>query len=318
MAKIMFCYRTVSRRKRLKGAYSGCRAWKKDVLVGAGWEIAREAKVKANDSIGNPTDKQVTIADFRVLWPLVSFKGQELRLIRRSKPDRINVFGDLDTLIKAHEQKSDQNATKFPVTIPPHTSRFLIVHLVFDLLSGERGPLEFPDENKAYKLLSSALGWKPESDGDFHCLNKDITVEIITPDREQLKFASLTGLIVPGCFMYLSPKPAQPTAVSNSVTPNFSNSTVSSLDSTFRSQSHVSKVLDVDAYTKIILREPGNADAFNERGKAYRAIGDFDHAIQDFTEAIRLRPFFPEAKKNLEEAKQAKAKSACGFQIVCK
>ena len=104
----------------------------------------------------------------------------------------------------------------------------------------------------------------------------------------------------------------------NSATPSFSNPTRSNLDFGLGSSSHVLTGLSVDAYTKIILGEPGNADAFNERGKAYRAIGEFDHAIRDFAEAIRLRPFFLEAKNNLEEAKQAKGKSACGFQIVCK
>jgi tetratricopeptide (TPR) repeat protein len=266
--------------------------------------------------ISNPTDRQVTIVDFRVLWPPASFEGKELRLAARSKPDRISVFDDLDALIKAQEEESDRNATKFPIQIPPHTRRYVIVHFVFDLLSKEGRPFEFQDQEKAYHLLSASLGWKPNSDGKFDCLNEDITVEITTPGREQLKFASLTGLLMPGCQLYLPSTPAPPFSVSNSgglPSGNASNSGQAfSLERT-----SVSKGLSISEYTKIILREPGNADAFNERGKAYRAIGDFEHAIDDFNHAISLRPFFREAKLNLEEARKAKARKACGFQLFC-
>ena len=32
------------------------------------------------------------------------------------------------------------------------------------------------------------------------------------------------------------------------------------------------------------------AAAFNDRGAAYRVTGDFDHAIQDYNQAIKLNP----------------------------
>ena len=36
--------------------------------------------------------------------------------------------------------------------------------------------------------------------------------------------------------------------------------------------------------------DPKYADAYNNRGLAYRAKGDYDHAIADYNEAIRLDP----------------------------
>jgi hypothetical protein len=43
------------------------------------------------------------------------------------------------------------------------------------------------------------------------------------------------------------------------------------------------------------------------RSLEYRSKGDYDSAIQDFTEAVRLSPKFTDAQRNLEEAQRAKA-----------
>ena len=42
-------------------------------------------------------------------------------------------------------------------------------------------------------------------------------------------------------------------------------------------------------YTDAIRLDPKNDTAYDRRGDAYRAKGDFDHAIADYGEAIRLR-----------------------------
>jgi tetratricopeptide (TPR) repeat protein len=60
-------------------------------------------------------------------------------------------------------------------------------------------------------------------------------------------------------------------------------------------------------WTDIIRLAPNNADAFYERGLVYRKKGDYDNAIKDFSEAIRLRPDFIAAKTRLEQTRRDKA-----------
>jgi tetratricopeptide (TPR) repeat protein len=53
------------------------------------------------------------------------------------------------------------------------------------------------------------------------------------------------------------------------------------------------------------MLDPRNADACDNRGLAYRAKGDHDHAIADYDQAIRLNPT-PEAFNNRGAANRAK------------
>src|SRR5205823_6803950 len=50
--------------------------------------------------------------------------------------------------------------------------------------------LQFQGQEEAYRLLSGALGWKPESDGQFRCLSEDIAVEVSTLTSTGLRFRS--------------------------------------------------------------------------------------------------------------------------------
>ena len=52
--------------------------------------------------------------------------------------------------------------------------------------------------------------------------------------------------------------------------------------------------------------EPNDADAFNNRGNVRRAKGDVDGAIQDYTEAIRLKPDYVLAFNNRGNVRHAK------------
>ena len=71
----------------------------------------------------------------------------------------------------------------------------------------------------------------------------------------------------------------------------------------------------IAAYTEAIRTNPGDATAYFKRGDAYGAAGEYDKAIADFTEVIRLDPNYPEADSRLKFAsrlKDAQAKTATG------
>jgi len=53
------------------------------------------------------------------------------------------------------------------------------------------------------------------------------------------------------------------------------------------------------AYTR---RIPGNADAWNELGHAYRKVGDLDNAFKHYAEALRIDPKHRNAHEYLGEA----------------
>ena len=48
------------------------------------------------------------------------------------------------------------------------------------------------------------------------------------------------------------------------------------------------------------------ASCYTNRGYAYDNKGDYDRAIADFTQAIRLDPNDADARRGLEEARQAR------------
>src|SRR5690242_295838 len=48
----------------------------------------------------------------------------------------------------------------------------------------------------------------------------------------------------------------------------------------------------IDLLTNALVADPGNSDLFNDRGEAYRQLGDFAKAIQDYAAAIAARPRF--------------------------
>ena len=64
-------------------------------------------------------------------------------------------------------------------------------------------------------------------------------------------------------------------------------------------------------YNEALRMRPGAIDYFN-RGNAYYVSEDYDHAIADYTEAIGLDPTFARAYYNRGLAKRAKGDSAGG------
>ena len=71
----------------------------------------------------------------------------------------------------------------------------------------------------------------------------------------------------------------------------------------------------IAAYTEAIRKNPDDATAYFKRGDAYGANGEYDKAIADFTEVIRLDPNYPEAnsrRRFTSRLKDAQAKAAAG------
>jgi tetratricopeptide (TPR) repeat protein len=50
--------------------------------------------------------------------------------------------------------------------------------------------------------------------------------------------------------------------------------------------------------------DPNNVRAYNERGRAYFNKDDYDRAIADYTQALKINPNHAAAKKNLELAQK--------------
>ncbi|HEY2113692.1 MAG TPA: tetratricopeptide repeat protein, partial [Candidatus Angelobacter sp.] len=149
--------------------------------------------------INNQGDTNVTITDFQVLWQPASFEGQQLKLAARLKPTAFSIFDDVDAVVKSADEKEDAAAKKFPISVPARATRYVAIYFLFDLFSESKQPLQFQDEEKAYRLLMAALGWKPDSAGNFNCQVDSITVAVSTAENKGVRFRSLTTLMVPGC-----------------------------------------------------------------------------------------------------------------------
>ena len=52
-------------------------------------------------------------------------------------------------------------------------------------------------------------------------------------------------------------------------------------------------------YDRAIQLNPAFADAYNNRGAAFRGKGDLDRAIADYQAALRIDPRFETAAENL-------------------
>lgn len=153
----------------------------------------------------NPGDKAIVITGFRIPWPAASYGGQEISIVMPEKTNNVKVFAKFDVLSKSVIGGPEPASINFPVTIPPHATRYAKIDLRFALLSGGK-TLEFQNENEGYQSLSSALGFKQSSDGKFRCGTGDVPVEISTADQHVLKYEPLAALLVPGCTLVLPPR----------------------------------------------------------------------------------------------------------------
>ncbi|MDR2493722.1 MAG: tetratricopeptide repeat protein [Spirochaetaceae bacterium] len=56
-------------------------------------------------------------------------------------------------------------------------------------------------------------------------------------------------------------------------------------------------------YTEALRINPNNAIVYNNRGYAYKEKGEYDRAVADFTAALRINPNYAGAKDGLEETR---------------
>ncbi len=54
----------------------------------------------------------------------------------------------------------------------------------------------------------------------------------------------------------------------------------------------------IEVFTLVLEQNPTNSIAYNARGGAYDALGEYDKALNDFTKAIEYDPIFPHAYYN--------------------
>lgn len=71
-------------------------------------------------------------------------------------------------------------------------------------------------------------------------------------------------------------------------------------------------------YTKAIRLDPKNAEAYSDRGVAYKEIGQSDKEIADFSEAIRLDPKYAKAYYGRGLAYQRKGGTRQGRGGLCR
>ena len=59
-------------------------------------------------------------------------------------------------------------------------------------------------------------------------------------------------------------------------------------------------------FTEAIKLDPNNGSAYSKRGLAYLEKQDYDRAVEDYSQALTLEPNFSAAKRNLETARNAR------------
>ena len=54
----------------------------------------------------------------------------------------------------------------------------------------------------------------------------------------------------------------------------------------------------IEDYSRVLVLDPGHAEALYNRGNSYADVGDHDRAIEDYSRTIRIRPDFDAAYYN--------------------
>ena len=65
----------------------------------------------------------------------------------------------------------------------------------------------------------------------------------------------------------------------------------------------------IEDYSQVLNLTPDDAKAYNNRGLAFDALGDYDRALGDYGRAVTLRPDFAESLSNRGAASEALGKT---------
>jgi len=150
-----------------------------------------------------------------------------------------------------------------------------------------------PEVRELIRMLEGEISWKKEAaqaaKNEAIQRAKNMGIEIESVDKAITEYTEA-----------LKRNPNNTSAKSNLATAYYIRGL------TFTSEGvHVRAIAD---YSDAIKYMPDYHLAFNKRGQAYLEICDFDKAIKDFEELIRLNPNNNNARELLETAKAEKAK----------
>ena len=62
-------------------------------------------------------------------------------------------------------------------------------------------------------------------------------------------------------------------------------------------------------WSALIKMNPDSAKAYNNRGIIYYTKGDYEQALADYTQAVKLKPDYADALRNREQVLQKKQES---------
>ncbi|OGP13625.1 MAG: hypothetical protein A2054_04345 [Deltaproteobacteria bacterium GWA2_55_10] len=74
---------------------------------------------------------------------------------------------------------------------------------------------------------------------------------------------------------------------------------------------HLEAIAD---FNRVLAKSPENFFAYNNRGNAFKALGDFGQAIRDFQKAASINPGLPDSYFNLSKVYSLTGETELAFE----